>query len=422
MRDCAGFAAGSRPPTVAQRGNLELHDGSSARLAAPFLQHVGDGLHRDFGASPQEAAGGRARPRLGEHEGGEDVACTHGRDAFHASRHGKMLAFGPDTADAIRDDELRKSTDTPSQGHQLLRRFRCHRREILATGDQQVELAQRLDESGSERGQRKRPDRPVRIGRPQEALQDGAARRCRVETQEVVRRHLVGDWRNQDGSRRGDRIEARKADLATAALQPEASAYGRVAMNERGRGVRLRGIDPGRQAAQLFQPGLSLGLGSGDRHDRHAQAARRGGPGDVQDRTTGNGGAIGEAIDGQGADHQQVGPGGYHRAIMKLFFYELHEGATDLLTDAVLVTDQEYTPEAFASLVLAARAAVVDTFEEDTLVEAIARELERSHGFTYAGDEKLTASMSVGMDEADTYLVETSDEFRSVIAEVDLSS
>jgi hypothetical protein len=107
---------------------------------------------------------------------------------------------------------------------------------------------------------------------------------------------------------------------------------------------------------------------------------------------------------------------------MKLFFYELHEGATDLLTDAVLVSDKEHTPEAFASLVLAARAAVVDTFEEDTLVEAIARELERSHGFTYAADEKLTASMSVGMDEADTYLVETSDEFRSVIAEVDLSS
>ena len=107
---------------------------------------------------------------------------------------------------------------------------------------------------------------------------------------------------------------------------------------------------------------------------------------------------------------------------MKLFFYELHEGATDLLTDAVLVSERQYTPEAFAALVLAARAAVVDTFEEDTLVEAIARELERRHGFMYAGDEKLTASMSVGMEEEDTFLVETSDEFRSVIAEVDRSS
>jgi hypothetical protein len=107
---------------------------------------------------------------------------------------------------------------------------------------------------------------------------------------------------------------------------------------------------------------------------------------------------------------------------MKLFFYELHEGATDLLSDALLVSDTEHRPEAFEAMVVAARAAVLDTFEEDTLVEAIARELERSHGFTYVGDEKLTASMSVGLDEADTYLVETSDEFRSLIAEVDLSS
>ena len=107
---------------------------------------------------------------------------------------------------------------------------------------------------------------------------------------------------------------------------------------------------------------------------------------------------------------------------MQLFYFELHEGATDLMTDALLVSDRDHTPEQFEAIVKAARTAVIDTFEEDTLVEAIARELERSHGFTYAGDEKLTASMSVGMDEADTYLVETSDEFRSVIAEVDLSS
>jgi hypothetical protein len=107
---------------------------------------------------------------------------------------------------------------------------------------------------------------------------------------------------------------------------------------------------------------------------------------------------------------------------MRLFFYELHEGATDLLSDAILVSDRQHSPEAFAALVVAARAAVVDTFEEDTLVEAIARELERSHGFTYAGDEKLTASMAVGLEEDDTYLVETSGDYRSLIAEVDRSS
>lgn len=108
--------------------------------------------------------------------------------------------------------------------------------------------------------------------------------------------------------------------------------------------------------------------------------------------------------------------------MMRLFFYELHEGATDLLTDAILMSDTEHSPQAFAAMVVAARAAVVDTFEEDTLVEAIARELERRHGFSYASDEKLTASMAVGLEENDTFLVETSTEFRSLIAEVDLSS
>jgi hypothetical protein len=107
---------------------------------------------------------------------------------------------------------------------------------------------------------------------------------------------------------------------------------------------------------------------------------------------------------------------------MRLFFYELHEGATDLMTDALLVSEREHRPEAFAAIVDQARRAVIDTYEEDTLVEAVARELERSHGFTYIGDEKLSASMSVGADAEDTFLVEPSDEFRSIVAELDRSS
>lgn len=106
----------------------------------------------------------------------------------------------------------------------------------------------------------------------------------------------------------------------------------------------------------------------------------------------------------------------------RLFFYELHEGATDLLTDALLVSEEHHTPEAFASLVEAARAAVLATYEEDTLVEAVARELERSGAFVYIGDEKLRASMSVGQTTEDTYLVEQSDEFRSILAELDRGS
>lgn len=106
---------------------------------------------------------------------------------------------------------------------------------------------------------------------------------------------------------------------------------------------------------------------------------------------------------------------------MSLHFYELHEGATDLLTDALLVSERLYTSAEFEALVRAAREAVLDTFEEDTLVEAVARELERTHEFTYIGDEKLAASMSIGVRDEDTFLVEPSTEFRSIVVELDRS-
>lgn len=106
---------------------------------------------------------------------------------------------------------------------------------------------------------------------------------------------------------------------------------------------------------------------------------------------------------------------------MPLFFYELHEGASDLLTDAILVSERDHTPAQFEEMVNAARTAILETFEEDTLVEAVARELERSHGFTYIGDEKLRASMSVGVEEDEVYLADLSDEFRSVVVEVERS-
>jgi hypothetical protein len=106
---------------------------------------------------------------------------------------------------------------------------------------------------------------------------------------------------------------------------------------------------------------------------------------------------------------------------MRLYFYELHEGATDLMTDALLVSERDHTPDQFEAMVQAARTAVVDTYEDDTLVEAVARELERSQGFTYIGDEKLRASMSVGVEEADNYLVEQSEEYRSIVVEMERS-
>lgn len=107
---------------------------------------------------------------------------------------------------------------------------------------------------------------------------------------------------------------------------------------------------------------------------------------------------------------------------MRLYFYELHEGATDLMSDALLLSEKEHSPESFAALVEQARRAVLESYEEDTLVEAVARELERSHGFTYIGDEKLSASMSVGQSAEDTFLVDQSDDYRSIVVELDRSS
>jgi len=104
---------------------------------------------------------------------------------------------------------------------------------------------------------------------------------------------------------------------------------------------------------------------------------------------------------------------------MTLYFYELHEGASDLLTDAILVSERRYAADDFERLVRHARERVLETFEEDTVAEAIARELERAHGFTYIGDEKLEASMSVGLEEEETYLVEASDEYRSLVLDLE---
>ncbi len=103
----------------------------------------------------------------------------------------------------------------------------------------------------------------------------------------------------------------------------------------------------------------------------------------------------------------------------KLYFYELHEGNDDLESDAILISQTEHAAARFAELVQDARRAVLETFEEDTLVEAIARELERTAGFTYIGDERLSASMSVGVENDDTFLIEGVGDFRSMIVELD---
>jgi len=89
-----------------------------------------------------------------------------------------------------------------------------------------------------------------------------------------------------------------------------------------------------------------------------------------------------------------------------VYFYELHESDDDLFSDALLTHDQEFTVEEFFGLVQEARHRVQDTFEEDTLVEGIARELERSHGFTYVSDHLLVAAVNVSRIEDENFIAE----------------
>ncbi len=118
-----------------------------------------------------------------------------------------------------------------------------------------------------------------------------------------------------------------------------------------------------------------------------------------------------------------------------MYFYELHEGDDDVFSDALVATDVEYDPEDFFELVQEIRRRIQDTYQDDTLVEAIAAELEREHGFVYVSDNRLAAAVNVSRDDEENYLApvggdardddddeeedERSADFRTIIAELD---
>ena len=109
-----------------------------------------------------------------------------------------------------------------------------------------------------------------------------------------------------------------------------------------------------------------------------------------------------------------------------MYFYELHEGDDDVFSDLLLVHDDLIEPEDFFTLVQVIRTQVQDSFEDDTLIEAIAHELEREHGFTFIDDAHLTASVHVSTNEDENRLIDADDEvdrgaeeFRTILAEFD---
>jgi hypothetical protein len=99
---------------------------------------------------------------------------------------------------------------------------------------------------------------------------------------------------------------------------------------------------------------------------------------------------------------------------MQMFFYEIHEGEDELGTAVLLAHEQAFSPEEFFALVKKAKALLSEAFEEETVSEAIANELQRTSGFIHVTDDRLLASVNVGETDADTFLVMADDATRSV--------
>jgi hypothetical protein len=97
-----------------------------------------------------------------------------------------------------------------------------------------------------------------------------------------------------------------------------------------------------------------------------------------------------------------------------VYFYELHEGDEDLMTDVILARGTAMPPDDFYELVQEVRAQVQDAFEEDTLVEAIAAELEREHDFLFVSDDRIVAAVLVShvADENSLIAADEEDEER----------
>jgi len=97
-----------------------------------------------------------------------------------------------------------------------------------------------------------------------------------------------------------------------------------------------------------------------------------------------------------------------------MFFYEIHEGDEEVGTAVLLGHEERFEPEEFFAIVKKARTLVVDSYEEDSLAEAIANELQRSQGFIHVTDERLVASVNVDETDENTYLVIDGQDERTV--------
>jgi len=113
-----------------------------------------------------------------------------------------------------------------------------------------------------------------------------------------------------------------------------------------------------------------------------------------------------------------------------VYFYEIHESDDELFADALLAHDSEYDEQEFYEMVLEARRAVLDSFTEDSLIEAVANHLQRTHGFIHIDDRQLRAAVRVSADEEDTQITPVDelaaassrpedDDFRTLLVDIE---
>lgn len=110
-----------------------------------------------------------------------------------------------------------------------------------------------------------------------------------------------------------------------------------------------------------------------------------------------------------------------------MHFYELHEGDDDVFADLLLAREEEMEPEEFFDVVQSIRRRVMDSYEADTLIEAIAEELERDYGFIAVTDDRLTAAVNVSKDEEDNFLAdldapEPSMDYATILADLQVDN
>ncbi len=111
-----------------------------------------------------------------------------------------------------------------------------------------------------------------------------------------------------------------------------------------------------------------------------------------------------------------------------VWFYELHEGDDDVYADVLLAHDTEYDDQELLELVLEARTAVLETYTEDTLSEAIANELAKRHGFLVVDDTQLRVAINVSAQEGETAVAsvdlgpvgrDDDDDHRSILIDIE---